>query len=562
MKTVFFFIPLFIVTLLFTQTEKSAGTDAQTGRDASIIRLGAAPSGTDPSDPLLKNGFLDVTKKPYLADASGKNDCTAAVQKAVNDARDFQYVCFFPSGTYLLSDTVSCEQTLYKLEQAKTADGKTQNYWGDRDRPCILMGSRKNNRPILKINPASAKFKDASSPKPLIWIWAQTRNNTPGTDEPEWGKEQPNISFNQIFQGINIDISGNSGAAGIKHTGSQGCSMEDVKINAEGAFAGMINCPGQGGGTYNIEITGGEYGLWANQEARFPVIAGLVCKGQKKAFIYNAPLVTPLLITGFYFEGSPECAVNLLDSKAGTGLTLIDGIIFFTAPRPVCMALDENIVIENVHFRNVETVVQGEPDGVSADWTLVSTFARTAKSAKAWYNGSASGKTLFVSAKTSAPDWNLIKKKHLWDDMIFPFFEDSDAVNIKTLGARGDNETDDTAVFRDALKKHHKIFVPRGIYLITGTLTLEKNTALFGAARIVSEIRAKENWGTENTPIINTADDKTATTILANLSITHPDSVTGLSILHWKSGPASIVRTLLRLTGLLSNPAECFTIPI
>jgi hypothetical protein len=528
-------IALFFIGRLFSQEVEFAD------------RLNMIPPGVDASDPLLKLGYLDVTKKPYFADPAGKTDSTDAIQKAVNDARDFQYVCFFPKGVYLVSDTISCEQTVSKLARARPHDGATQHYWGDRNRPCILVGSKKDGRPLIKINPASAKFEDTANPKPLIRVWAQSRNDVPGTDEPEWGKEQSSISFNQCFQGIDIDVSGHPGAAGIKFAGSQGCTLADVKITAEGAFAGMINCPGQGGGTYNIEVDGGDYGLWAGREARYPMLAGLVCRGQKKAFVHHAGLVIPLLIAGFDFEGNPECAVSLADNKAGNGTTLVDGIISFTQPggRIFAVKQDENLVLENVFCRNAETVVQDKKMNSPEEWSLIEKFARCNKNSKSWYNGAVTDKTLFVQSEVSAdPDWNQIKKKHLWDESSFPFFEDSDAVNIKDLGAKGDGVSDDTAVFKAALKEHSKIFVPRGIYMISDTLVLGKDTALFGAARIISDIRAKDGWGGENTPIITTVDDKDAATCLANLSVSRRDTATHLASLHWKAGRHSIVRNV------------------
>ena len=507
--------------------------------------IGNVPPGADSNNPFLKLGYLDVTKPPYLADASGKNDSTEAIQKAVNDARDFQYVCFFPEGVYLVSDTISCEQTLYKLEEQKSYDGKKQNYWNDRNRPCILIGSRKGKRPLIKINPATKKFQDEKNPQPLIWVWAQTRDNAPGKDEPEWGKEQPNISFNQIFRGIDLDVSGFPGAAGIKHTGSQGSTLEDVKINAEGAFAGMINCPGQGGGTYNIEVIGGDYGLWADKAARFPSLVGLVCRGQKKAFVYHAGLVTPLLIAGFNFEGSPECAVSLVDNRGGIGTTLVDGMISFTKPgRLFSVSQDENLVVKNVFFHNVQTVVSDEKVPSSENWLHVKCYARCKQKNNLWVNEILDKKSLFVqTAVSEAPDWNQIKKKHVWDESV-PSFEDSDVVNIKNLGAVGDGETDDTKVFKTALENYSKIFVPRGVYIISDTLMLQKDTRLFGAARIISDIRAKDGWGKVNTPIISTVDDKDAVTYLADMSITAPDTSEWLSTLHWKAGRHSIVRNI------------------
>ena len=70
------------------------------------------PAGADPRDPLLNLGCLDVTKTPYLADPTGTADSTEAIQRAVNEARDHRLVCFFPEGTYLISDTISCSSLL------------------------------------------------------------------------------------------------------------------------------------------------------------------------------------------------------------------------------------------------------------------------------------------------------------------------------------------------------------------------------------------------------------------------------------------------------------------
>jgi hypothetical protein len=53
---------------------------------------------------------VDVTGKPFQADPTGKTDSTRAIQAAVVFARDHQLACFFPPGTYLLSDTLTCTQ--------------------------------------------------------------------------------------------------------------------------------------------------------------------------------------------------------------------------------------------------------------------------------------------------------------------------------------------------------------------------------------------------------------------------------------------------------------------
>ena len=38
-------------------------------------------------------------------------------------------------------------------------------------------------------------------------------------------------------------------------------------------------------------------------------------------------------------------------------------------------------------------------------------------------------------------------------------------VNIRTLGAKGDGVTDDTAVFKKAIAEHRAIYLPSGYYV-------------------------------------------------------------------------------------------------
>jgi hypothetical protein len=53
-------------------------------------------------------------------------------------------------------------------------------------------------------------------------------------------------------------------------------------------------------------------------------------------------------------------------------------------------------------------------------------------------------------------------------------------VNLKSLGARGDEKMDDTAAIQKAIDEHQAIYVPSGHYIISNTLKLGPNTVLIG----------------------------------------------------------------------------------
>ena len=52
------------------------------------------------------------------------------------------------------------------------------------------------------------------------------------------------------------------------------------------------------------------------------------------------------------------------------------------------------------------------------------------------------------------------------------------AVSVKTLGAKGDGSTDDTAVFQSALTNYRTVFVPGGIYKLSDNLLIRDNCEL------------------------------------------------------------------------------------
>jgi hypothetical protein len=67
----------------------------------------------------------------------------------------------------------------------------------------------------------------------------------------------------------------------------------------------------------------------------------------------------------------------------------------------------------------------------------------------------------------------------------------SEWVNIADLGAVGDNETDNTDIFRKAIEKYDVIFIPQGWYLVSGTIKLNPNTVLIGMNPVSTQIRIK-----------------------------------------------------------------------
>ena len=213
----------------------------------------------------LANGFLDVTLyngwQGHPVDPTGRRDSTKALQKAVVDARDGALALFFPEGTYLLSDTLNCMKTGTRTVTWKHARKRTVRN-NEKYRVIALIGSTKGQRPVLKLRDRAAGFADKSAPKPVVIVWNQSdpkKMRIPCKD----AVIAHGNGFNMVFRGIDIDVGrGNAGAVGLCMTGAQGASIENVKVDATGGFAGFYYMPGAGAGTANIEVIGGDYGFY------------------------------------------------------------------------------------------------------------------------------------------------------------------------------------------------------------------------------------------------------------------------------------------------------------
>lgn len=455
---------------------------------AGKLAYAELPKEFDRSDRLFQLGLLDVTKVPYSADPTGEVDSTEAIQRAVNDARDHWLVCFFPEGTYLISDTISCEQQVAQLDRPRSTDRHTQHYW-DLPHRIVMVGSTKGKRPVLKLSEEAKGFGHPARPKIAVWIWAQTRDDAPGKEEPQWGKEQPNISFSHVFKGIDIDVRGHAGAIGIRHSGSQGSTLQDSTIHAEDAYAGMSNCCGQGGGTHNIEVLGGRYGILIDRSSRFPLLNACVFRGQTEAairFVERSQM--PTLLVGCLMEPVGKTVVDLTKQSPHAGISMVDCVVDMPPSGVLCQTnQDENIFLEEVSIRGAESVrLEGPKIPASGQWIRITRYSACTRQGVHLLNGNDTSREIAQWEPASGPpSYDTIHQRH-WPRM--PSFEDEDVVDVKSFGARGDGSTDDTAAFQEAIAANNKVFVPKGNYKLTGELQLRPNTQLFGLTRTLTAI--------------------------------------------------------------------------
>ncbi|HBE03365.1 MAG TPA: hypothetical protein DC049_12980 [Spirochaetia bacterium] len=522
---------------------------------------------------LAEMGMIDITSSPFNADPKGRKDSTQAIQAAVDFARDRQMVCFFPSGTYLLSDSITCLQKLTLRKNAKLSGGAQY--------PCVLTGSSLGKRPVLILAPKSSGFTDPAKRKVFIHF---VNCNASHEIKPENGPlfPQANINYNQIFRNIDITIGeGNSGAIGIRMQAAEGSSIQDVTIDARSGHTGMQGAAGSGGSHHNITVIGGRVGIDTrgfppqfsetnNGTQPGPTMTLVRLKDQTETAFYN---VSTCAFTGvgWHIKAKPGKPAIINDNTTGNYqtslLSLIDSIIEFESPgENLALDTDQGAYFENVYVHNAKEIIKGVPSG--SGWQKVRLVYKVPPlkykgkngeydiSQPAYINGK---KSEFIPEIISAaPPAGLIEK-HIWNDN-FPSWETPGAVNVKEkYGAKGDGKTDDTLALQKAVNENEIVFLPKGVYRVTDTINLRPKTKLIGIAFHLSVIMAYAPFGKLDDlsvpkPVISTADDANAETIIAFIGIQvakeaaleYTEKLGGkvpCYALLWRCGEKSIVRS-------------------
>lgn len=505
-------------------------------------------------------GFVDVTAEPFFADPTGDKDATDALQQAIVYARDHQMVCLLPSGTYRVSDTLSCIQF-----RPMRSDGKRQ---GTRDYPCVLVGSRLGTkRPRIVLAPHSAGFADPNKPKYVVHFWAPGAGIEAAVDEP-----QPNISMNQMFIGIDIEIGeGNSGAVAIRHRAAQGSGVQDCTIDATHGYCGLEGGAGSGGSHANVTVIGGRIGMDMRQTQPAPTLTGCTLIGQTETALICSSRQA-LCAVGLTVESQtpgPAIITRKLWGAHHGQLCLVDSRIELKhGAENTAIEAGSSLYLNNVYIRGAETLIE-LPDrpalrSEQQGWVHVKEYATgITESYRARNYGNRTftfPSPIFIDGDKldvlylaeleygQTPPDNL-QSRHLWTDG-FPGWESPGVVSVKDqpFGAVGDGVTDDAGAIQEAIDEHEIVFLPKGAYAVSKTLQLRPNTKLIGLHRCYSWLVPLDRAGGDfhdpanPQPVVRTADDGNAKTVVAFFGIRTLRDSTAAYCLHWQSGRNSIFR--------------------
>jgi len=513
---------------------------------------------------LFKLGFLDVTLydgwEGNPVDPTGARDSTKALQKAIDDGYEYQLIVFFPTGTYTVSDT------LYSIKKRI----RFVNFHNN-----TLAGSTRGPRPVIRLRKNAPGFDDPEKPKPIVWI-SQVREKarkgfgTPGNEFEiqRKGVRSAAMGFFQSIRDLTIDCNGtagNSGAVGLRFAAAQNSEIHNLNVIATGAFAGIWDIPSRSSaGAANVEVEGGQYGLYLTSGAS-SVVVGATLRNQKKAAFYSRNF-PPVAMVGFHIVKDSGPVIKMDEtawSTAGGTMTLYDGIVELKGDGPAFdNTAGRNFYLRNVYVKGTRDLVAGPKRTVQGQggWQHIVEYAQPeqyTKERKGPYEPGAVkfagytavdgkiGRDEVVSIRNAAsgPPPNLVSR-HLWNEL--PSFEDPDCVVLtEVCKADGTDDADDLAEIQKAINTHRKIFVPKGRYRVSNTLTLLSHTQLFGGDRAQARIYSHPDWRpNQEATIIQTVNDPNATTYLGNIHIGFQmisKERDWFNVLHWRAGRRSMV---------------------
>ncbi|MEW5773561.1 MAG: glycosyl hydrolase family 28-related protein [Thermodesulfobacteriota bacterium] len=543
------------VACLLSWPEPSCEGTPEAAQVAPTV-AGAFPDGISLEVPtglgnarLAALGLVDVTAEPFRADPSGQQDSTRAIQQAVNFARDHQMVCFFPSGTYRVSDTISCVQNLYRRSSGQVLNA--------RNHPCVLLGSRLGPRPAIVLAPGSPGFQDPARPRPVVDFQARDPANPAGFID--------NVCMNQML--VNLDVragAGNPGAVGIRLAGAQGSGVQECTVTLADGFAGIEGGAGSGGLHAAVTVVGGEYGLDLRKSEPAATVVGATLIGQRRRAILYSGQQTLTAVGIRILCRSGVTAVENFPVSWGPNngrLSMVDSSIEFEGPPGRAFFAGTGLYLNNVFVRNAAEVV-GSPAGRllaggAPDWIHVAEFAR-AQNPPRW-KGYQFTAPVVADGKRSpgllrlgppAPPPPDLQTRHLWPG-ILPGFETPGTANVQDppYRATGDGRTDDTAALQRAIDENRVVFLPKGCYRTSAPLVLRPDTQLVGVASHLSVILARPGATAfaqprSPAPLVQTAGDEAAATTLAFLWLFAPREVPGSFALDWRCGGDSVLRGL------------------
>ncbi|MDR1558005.1 MAG: SMP-30/gluconolactonase/LRE family protein [Tannerellaceae bacterium] len=404
------------------------------------------------------------TPENYPIKADGKTDVSEALQVAINQVkreRNFG-ILFIPEGKYLISKTIYIPGAIRLIGYGK-------------DRPEFVLAK---NAPGYDQEVVGDKGKANY----MFWFTGGI------VEDGQTPRDAGAGTFYSAMSNINLRISdGNPHAVALRTHYAQHSFISHVAVYIGKGKAGLFDV---GNEMENVAFYGGDYGIYTTKSS----------PGWQVAMIDS------------YFEGQRRAALRCQES----GLAMVN---LQARNVPVVFDIDPNyadrLFVENSRFENVKeavVVVSNENnsnnqitfrDIYCSNVPVLAQYRRSNTQTKVshkTYRIKEYAHGLRMDDITSRPEYRTILDTEPVAKLPPALARDIPAlpnmkswVNIRSLGAKGDDTTDDTEVFQQAIDRYEVIYVPQGWYRISETLKMKLNTHLIGLHPFGTQLRLAES---------------------------------------------------------------------
>ena len=425
---------------------------------------------TEPKSTSVYQKRLDDPQAVYFTPdnfkikADGKVDVSDELQEAIREVKtkyDFGIV-FIPEGTYLITKTIYIPSAIRLIGYGK-------------NRPLVVLGK---NSPGFQVPDST----DKGRAKYMFWFVS----NLVSEDEPI--TDANSGTFYSDMSNIDLKIEdGNPAAVALRTHYAQHSFIEHIDIHIGKGKAGVFDV---GNEMEDVRFFGGEYGIYTTKT--------------------SPSWQFTMLDT--YFEGQRTAAIKTQEA----GLT-IERMIVKNVPTVISVDPNywEKLFMEDCQLTNVSgpAIIISDEENANNQFSLrnidcdkvpvLASYRRSGEQTPG--KGKIYRVKNFISGLQIADLGERPEYKTTVDIEeleTFPAPAKSDVpqlplietwVNVQSLGAKGDGETDNTKIIQDAIDKYQALYFPQGRYRVSETVKLKPNTSLIGLSPIATQLILSDN---------------------------------------------------------------------
>jgi sugar lactone lactonase YvrE/polygalacturonase len=407
---------------------------------------------------------LYFTPDKYGFNADGTSDVSEAIQNAINQVkREKNFgILFIPEGKYRISKTIYIPAAVRLIG------------YGEKRPEFILTKNSPGFQEEVTTDKGKANYMFWFTGG-MVQVGQQPRDASAGT-------------FYSAMSNINLRIEdGNPFAVALRTHFAQHSFISHVNIYTGKGKAGLFDI---GNELENVSFYGGDYGIYTTKSSPgWPVmLVDAYFEGQRIAALRCQE--SGLSIVNLHVRNVP--VVFDIDPNYSDRL-YVENSRFENVSGPAIIISNENnsnnqITLRNIECSNVPILIKYRRSGIETP------VPHKIYKIKSFDNG------LQMDDMTSLPKFRTqsdIEPISKLDNVLardIPALPSMDTwVNIRDLGAKGDDETDDTKIFQDAIDKYDNIYIPQGWYRITETLRMKPSTCLIGLHPIGTQIQLPES---------------------------------------------------------------------